>query len=463
MSVELIDVAFKRGDSLIFKQVNYLFESGTMTVLRGDSGSGKSSLLRLMAQFIPLEFTGDILVNGTSLNQQSIGKKVAQLGMVFQNPNPQFTMKTLKKEIIFALENISLDYEEIERRISQVVELTNTKELLDREINTLSGGEKQRASLAVVLSMNPNILLLDEPFASIDIASRKQLIELLGELKKLGKTIIISDHDLSHYEGVSDAILTLTQQGLHKESQDILNVKNELILSKNNKTTSFLGLKDVSLNQGNKSLLLPSNQLFETGITTLTGDNGAGKSSLLRALVQQQKYQGKMYLENRRIKKRKSLYQQMTLAVQSASQQFVCLTPEEELGYNINLSELQKRKQEEMLGKLGLTEKLSHSLFHLSEGQKKMIQLITLLNLEKKVLLLDEPFSGLDEKACQLFMDWIVEKSVSQEFIIVSHRLSPLSEKSDHHLHFENQQLMYQGSQSQEEVVLNDYYKNAYA
>lgn len=462
--VLLNQLSFKREEQIIFQQVDHEFETGTFTLLRGDSGCGKSTLLRLISGFTDLAHEGSIVIDGKKQGSLSIYEKVSQVGMVFQKPNTQFTMRSLRREITFALENLSLGYEAIQGRMEKAVHLTNTAHLLDREIVSLSGGEKQRASLTVLLAMDAPILLLDEPFASIDSSSRYQLIHLLGKLRDLGKTIILCDHDLVGYEGVVDEVIILTQRGLKKESISLLgrHEKPQLSRVRSGKST-LLEFQQVSYQQGKRELLEATNYSFNQGITTITGDNGVGKSTLFRAIVQQQRYQGKMFFEDRRMKKRKALYKEVTLAVQEAAHQFIQLTPREELAFNSHLSQEMKQKQENVLEELGLTSKLDGSLFHLSEGQKKMIQLTTMLSLDRKLLLLDEPFTGLDEKACQLFMDWMEEKSDEQSFMIISHRLAPLNHRSDEHVLLNHKRLNFQGETHRQEEIGYEYSQNQFA
>ena len=129
--------------------------------------------------------------------------------MLFQNPSQQFTMKTLERELIFALENLGISPEEMNRKIQTALQLVQTQTLFTRELATLSGGEKQKAALTVLLAMNPDILLLDEPFASIDPTSRKQFIQILARLHQAGKTILVCDHDFNDYADVVDQVVTL--------------------------------------------------------------------------------------------------------------------------------------------------------------------------------------------------------------------------------------------------------------
>lgn len=251
------------------------------------------------------------------------------------------------------------------------------------------------------------------------------------------------DHDFSDYADVVDQVVTLKNGQFEKQPLTFIKTKPQTFqLTTSVVKQPMLQLKNFRLSQGKRVLLEEKEALLFKGITTLTGPNGAGKSTLLKAIVQRQKYQGKMFLAGRRLRASKKLYQHMTLAVQQANRQFVTLTLREELLFGQNMTAEKRRKQEEALTFLGLKEKLEHSVFQLSEGQKKMVQLISLLSLDLDCLLLDEPFAGLDERACNYFVEWIKEKSAQQDFLIVTHRLEPLSGVSNYRIELLQQQLI---------------------
>ncbi|MGO2083445.1 ABC transporter ATP-binding protein [Vagococcus sp.] len=447
MNIELNQLTFKREQHVILNQVDWLFQTGTLTLLTGDSGSGKSTLLRLMTQYLPLSYQGTIHLGTEEVRELSIQEKAKRLGMMFQKPNRQFTMATLRRELIFALENLDLRPVEIRERMAYALEFGETNHLLEQSLTTLSGGEKQRAALTILVAMDPDIYLLDEPFASIDPKSRQRLLAKLVELKKLGKTLIIIDHDLSDYAQLADDWVHLKDgQLIRREREGLIQEKESLLLGTQTEVgSSLITFENFKLHQNKRLLIDAPTELLTTGITTLTGENGTGKTSLLRAMVQQKKYQGTLRFEEVKLRKNRWLYQKLSLAVQEAEKQFLTLTLQEELSFDQSkLSPKQQVKQKEALEFLGLDRYLKQSLFHLSEGQKKMVQLITMLSLDLKLLLLDEPFAGLDERACRYFMEWIDEKKAEQSFVVVSHRLSPLINHSDYHLQLAEQALTYQ-------------------
>lgn len=442
MGIRLKDLQFHR-ETPLFDHLSFEFATGALTVLTGDSGSGKSTLLNLIAGFAPMTYSGTILLDNHDLNGASMQAKAQQVGMLFQNPDQQFTMRTLSGELAFALENLGLSAAAMAQRSKQAVALGDTQALLNRDLQTLSGGEKQRAALTVLLAMNPPILLLDEPFASIDPVSRRQLITKLGRLRDAGKTIVIADHDLRDYAGVADALVALKDGQLTRLPLTTLTtIPTRFDLTQANAATvSLLRFDQVVCARNHQILVQAPTWQFNTGITTLTGANGSGKSTLLRAMVQLHPYRGRMFLDSRRLRRTKKLYQTMTLAVQDAGKQFVTLTPADELAFGPALTPKVRKRQAAALAYLGLTEKQTGSLYHLSEGQKKMVQLIAMLSLERTFLLLDEPFSGLDERACAFFAAWIKEKAAKQAFLIVTHRLAPLAGISHQHVALADHQL----------------------
>lgn len=452
--IELSELTIKRGDKEVLRQVDFVFSPHEFILLSGASGSGKSTLLKAIAGFADVPYSGTITVDGKSLTQASMSDKARQIGMMFQNPGQQFTMKTLRREIIFVLENLQTKPSDITEQMHEAVLLADTTELLDRQLSTLSGGEKQRAALTVLLAMKSPFLLLDEPFASIDPKTRKLLIQQLQQLKNQGKTIIICDHDFNDYVDVVDTWVTLDNQVLQKIPVALLKQEQTNVLLTDHRASmdGILRLEDVRYKQNKRELLSRDSFHFSKGITTLTGDNGTGKSTLFRSIAQCHRYKGKMFLYDKKLKKSRTLYQILSLVTQEAEKQFVTLTPAEEFTYSVYQWEDAKRQRQEAIEFLGLEPLLNRSVFHLSEGQKKSIQLLTMLSLDVPFLLLDEPFSGLDERAASYFANWFKRQANRQDMMIISHRLAPLDGVSQHHVHLDKKQLWQQDYSVEEEI-----------
>lgn len=441
--IQLQKLTFQRGEQRLFRQLSFEFGPGTFTLLTGDSGSGKSTLMRLIAGFAGLTYEGKILVADSELRQRSMSEKARQIGMMFQVPERQFTMGTLRKEIIFACENLGFDPHHINEALRQGPQKVKTKALLDRPLAQLSGGEKQKAVLTVLLAMDPQVLLLDEPFASVDPVSRQELLQVLNGLRDEGKTILLSDHDHDGYRQLVDEWVHLEGGQLQRRTPETLPLARETLPLSRSATAAapeILQLQQVSYGRADGGCLLQASDFsFQKGITTLTGANGVGKSTLVRAIAQRYKYQGRMLFHKQRLWPRKKLYHQLSVAVQDAQKQFVTMTIQDELSYGVKQIPNAAAKQREALTQLGLADK--ESLFQLSEGQKKMVQLISMLSLDLELLILDEPFSGLDQQACAYFVSWLEERRQVQDFLIVTHRLEPLAGVSDHHVILREQRL----------------------
>lgn len=227
MGVELKGIAYPS----FTKPIDFTFQSQAFTLLVGKSGSGKSTLFQIIAQVSSLPYSGQVLIDGSEISQLSIVERVQTVGILFQNPNHQFTMENLFEELVFTLENIAYPIQEIESKIAEVVEKCRSQKILHRPIHQLSGGEKQKAALAVLFAMNPRVYLLDEPFASIDRKSRLEILGILKELVQAGKTIILCDHDLSDYEAYIDHMVEL-RDGELKELFKIPSSETRQVFSK---------------------------------------------------------------------------------------------------------------------------------------------------------------------------------------------------------------------------------------
>ena len=176
---------------------------------------------------------------------------------------------------------------------------------MHRPIHHLSGGEKQKAALAVLFAMNPRVYLLDEPFASIDRKSRLEILEILKELPSNGKTVILCDHDLSDYEAYIDHMVEL-RDGQLREVFQIPTSEMKQVASKDVTSSPELFHMDRTTCELDKRPLFSIvNFTFYQGISCILGDNGVGKSTLFRSILQFQKYKGRITWKSSVLKKEK--------------------------------------------------------------------------------------------------------------------------------------------------------------
>ncbi|UQS84413.1 energy-coupling factor ABC transporter ATP-binding protein [Apilactobacillus apisilvae] len=464
--LQLNDLSFKYDNSqnYIFKNTNLSFKSSTLSILYGDSGCGKSTLLKVMAGFYPKydngTVNGQIIINTTNINNFTEQQMRTKVAMMFQNPNQQFCMKNGYDEFIFTLENMQLNHSEIIDRIKRATNFCKINEILHQPIEELSGGEKQRLALAIIYAIDSDIIFLDEPFASIDQEARQQLIIQLNNLKKLGKTIIIIDHDLSNYNDIVDNIISFDESN---SSFKFLNINQHKLLinkfeqkinltcklPKNNE--SILKIKNVSINNGNKEILKNVNTtLYKNKTTLLTGKNGVGKSTLMNVLIKMHQFKGQIILNNKDIGKIKSrkYYQEIGIVFQENDRQFFKMTVKDEINLSLKKTKnmiFSKAEINQFINKLGLNKLYQQVVYSLSDGQKKRLQIIVMIIMGQSVLLLDEPFKGIDLKNIELIIGILkLAKKRGQTQIIISHQLFELQSLIDFHLTLRNKNLIYQ-------------------
>lgn len=188
----------------IIKGIDFVIEAGEFVAVIGPSGCGKSTLCHILCGIIPNAIGGDIsgeaVVNGKSLRKEEMKTLAETIGFVMQDPDRQIVTSTVEDELAFGPENFCVPPEEIRRRVDDTLKLLGLEELRDENPNRLSGGQKQLVAIGSVLTLQPQIFILDEPFSHLDGEVKEKLESLLQELKSQGKTIIIVEHDYNMVE-----------------------------------------------------------------------------------------------------------------------------------------------------------------------------------------------------------------------------------------------------------------------
>lgn len=209
MYVEMKNIYKRYGDFLASDNVSFGIEKGKLVALLGPSGSGKTTLLRMIAG-LENPNSGDIFIDGKRVNDIPASKR--GIGFVFQN-YALFRYMTAFDNVAFGLELQKMPKKQIKERVKELLELTGLSGMEKRYPNQLSGGQRQRVAFARALAPNPQVLLLDEPFAAIDAKVRTELRSWLKEMvEKLGITSIFVTHDQDEAVEVADEII-ITNHG----------------------------------------------------------------------------------------------------------------------------------------------------------------------------------------------------------------------------------------------------------
>ena len=172
----------------------------------GENGSGKSTMLSCLLGLV--EFQGEVHVNDIPVEKDTLTKIRTMIGLVFQNPDHMLFLPTVKDNLAFGLINQGLALDIIEQKVFEIAKVFKLEDLLERNANHLSGGQKRMVGLASVVVMEPDILLLDEPSAFLDPKSRRIVI---NTLKQLSQQIIFATHDLDMAIDLCDEIILLNQ------------------------------------------------------------------------------------------------------------------------------------------------------------------------------------------------------------------------------------------------------------
>jgi sulfate transport system ATP-binding protein len=213
MSIVIEKISKQFGNFQALNQIDLNIDAGSLVALLGPSGSGKSTLLRAIAGLEPPD-TGIIYINGQDTTHLDIKKR--NIGFVFQH-YALFKHLTISQNIAFGLVIRKYSPLDIKNKVKELLELIQLEGLRDRYPNQLSGGQRQRVALARALAVDPQVLLLDEPFGALDAKVRKELRTWLREFhERVGVTTILVTHDREEAMEVADQIVIMNRGNIEQ-------------------------------------------------------------------------------------------------------------------------------------------------------------------------------------------------------------------------------------------------------
>ncbi|MDD2680237.1 MAG: ABC transporter ATP-binding protein [Candidatus Omnitrophica bacterium] len=213
---------------------------GQKIAILGANGSGKSTLLQLLDGLI-FPDAGSVEIFGRFLDEAALndadfsGRFRSRVGLVFQNPDIQLFCSTVKEDILFGPLQLGLDRVKMKKRVDEVIASLGIGDLLERSPHQLSVGEKRKVSIATVLAIDPDILLLDEPTAGLDPQTSRHIMDIIIEANEKGKTVVTATHDLHIVEEIADLAYILSREKKIARSGPVEELlKDEELLRSNN-------------------------------------------------------------------------------------------------------------------------------------------------------------------------------------------------------------------------------------
>lgn len=424
----------------ILSDINLEIQDGEFVLICGESGCGKTTMTKLINGLIP-HFVRDVSVDGTIT---VCGKNVAEMpmyeiaelvGSVFQNPRTQFFYMNSNAEMAFGLENRGVEPEYIRKRIKNTINELDIEKLEDRDVFSMSGGEKQLLAFASVYAMNPQIYVLDEPSANLDIAAMEKLSERMKVIKEKGHTVVVAEHRLAWIQKFADRIIYMKEGRIEQEfTSDEFKALSDLkrkqmglrsIVPAQIQIPEITGnSEDAVLQIYNLSCKRKKQMIFQNislsaragDIIGITGKNGAGKSTFCNCLCGLLKpkggeilYQGKKLSEKARTKLFGMVMQEVNHQLFSDSVKNECLLANEEAS---------EQEIRELLEKFDLEEYAEYHPMILSGGQRQRLAICQAVMGEKKLLIFDEPTSGLDFRhMCQV--EKLMKQLSEEKYIII--------------------------------------------
>jgi len=235
MILEIKNVKKNFGSETVLKDINLTINEGETVAIIGQSGSGKSTLLRSINRLNEIN-GGDIIFDGTNIKDIDINVLRSKIGMVFQSFNLFNNMNVLKNCMIGQMKVLNKTKEEAEKKSLIELQKVGMINYRNKNVNNLSGGQKQRVAIARSLSMDPKIILFDEPTSALDPEMVDEVLEVIKEIKKTNKTMIVVTHEMQFARDVADRIVFMNN-GIILEDQKTEDFFNN---PKNERTKEFL-------------------------------------------------------------------------------------------------------------------------------------------------------------------------------------------------------------------------------
>ncbi|MBP7196987.1 MAG: energy-coupling factor ABC transporter ATP-binding protein [Anaerolineaceae bacterium] len=446
------------------EDINLHLEPGQIVLLAGSSGCGKTTLMRCVNGLIPHTYQGymqgEIELYGKSIKGMGLAEISKHVGTLLQDPERQILGTYVINEVCFGLESQGMPREEMIQKAEKALERLHITHLKDKETHYTSGGEKQKVALAGVLAMEPNILLLDEPLASLDPASAREALLAFRELADEGLSILLVEHRVEDvleinpekviymdngrvvYQGdVKGLLETADYTRIKLPAQTVMRrAKGKpfeeccfAVPAFDPQSEPLVSFQDVCFRykEDGPEVLHGINLDIRAGeVIAILGHNGSGKTTTVKqALGLLKPTSGQVLLEG--VETRKTTVANVAKTIgyvfQSPSQMLFAPTVREELAFGPENLGMDKETVSQNVDWAIETVHLEHELpmppLALSFGQQKRVSIASVLSMKSRILMMDEPTSGQDYWNYQSFMNTILQTPGFDAILFITHDL----------------------------------------
>lgn len=452
--IELQSVTFRypNREAEALRDLNLSIAEGEFVLVVGPSGSGKSTLLRTLNGLVPHfsggRISGQVRVAGHDPIAEGPHAMSPVVGLVQQDPEAQFVVDTVEDELAFGMENQGLPQTLMRKRVEEVLDQLAIAPLRQRRISSLSAGQKQRVAIGSVLTLQPRVLVLDEPTSQLDPQSAEEVLTSLRQLNQdLGLTIVLSEHRLERVVQYADRMVYLPASGEAPwigTPEDVLRhmpfappvVKLAQALDWRPMPLTVKGARRFAaqlelhpsvrmIPDGDAPVCVAAHDVWYdydgtqalTGLTlqarrgelvALMGRNGSGKTTLLKHLVGLlQPRRGRVVIDGLDTRETtvEALIQHVGYVPQDPSALLFADTVRQELEFTCRAHGLPAPDTQRWLAELDLAGLGERYPRELSVGQRQRVALAAILVAEPTILLLDEPTRGLDPDEKQLLAE----------------------------------------------------------